>query len=426
MRLLRARWGPRALNPSRIVSRTILAACALAILPIPSQAAEPFELRDGDRVVFVGSTLTERDQTYGYLETLLTSLYPDRNVTYRNLGWSGDNVFGAARARFGPVAEGYQHLQQHVEALKPTVAFVAYGTNESFEGQAGLPAFLDGLKTVLDMVAKTGARIVIVSPTRQEDLGRPLPDPAKHNQDLKLYVDALRSVAEKRGYPFVDLYEALPVRGAAPDAKVALTDDGLHLTAYGYWRAAQAFARELGLPAPTCKVTLDATGSGAKAEGTDLSQFERRPTGARFVVTDRVLPLSPVPVAGPGGQVGPPALHLEGLPPGRYLLKIDGKDTGSVEAKPDERAVAIRRTPGVEQVERLRRVIHDKNLLYFHRWRPQNETYLYGFRKHEQGQNAREVPLFDPLVEKLEKEIASLRKPVPHTYELIREGEVGR
>ena len=36
--------------------------------------------------------------------------------------------------------------------------------------------------------------------------------------------------------------------------------------------------------------------------------------------------------------------------------------------------------------------------LYFYRWRPQNEIYLFGFRKHEQGNNAgSEIPLFDPL-----------------------------
>src|SRR5207253_9339705 len=72
------------------------------------------------------------------------------------------------------------------------------------------------------------------------------------------------------------------------------------------------------------------------------------------------------------------------------------------------------------EVEKLRLTIIEKNRLYFHRWRPQNETYLFGFRKHEQGQNAREIPLFDPLVEAKEKEVARLRHPVPHTYQLER------
>ena len=60
--------------------------------------------------------------------------------------------------------------------------------------------------------------------------------------------------------------------------------------------------------------------------------------------------------------------------------------------------------------EKLRRLIREKNELYFHRWRPQNVTYLFGFRKHEQGKNAKEVAEFDPLVGKAEEEIARLLK----------------
>jgi lysophospholipase L1-like esterase len=57
--------------------------------------------------------------------------------------------------------------------------------------------------------------------------------------------------------------------------------------------------------------------------------------------------------------------------------------------------------------EKLRALIIEKNRLFFHRWRPANETYLFGFRKHEQGRNAAEIPLFDPLIEAKEKEIAA-------------------
>jgi hypothetical protein len=82
--------------------------------------------------------------------------------------------------------------------------------------------------------------------------------------------------------------------------------------------------------------------------------------------------------------------------------------------------------PEFDQLEALRKTINQKNLLYFHRWRPQNETYLFGFRKYEQGKNAREIPLFDPIVVEKEKAIATLRVPATHLYELTREGEVSK
>jgi glucose/arabinose dehydrogenase len=61
------------------------------------------------------------------------------------------------------------------------------------------------------------------------------------------------------------------------------------------------------------------------------------------------------------------------------------------------------------QFDTLRAAIRKKNELFFHRWRPENWTYLLGFRKQEQGQNAVEIPKFDPLIEAWDARIAKLR-----------------
>jgi len=60
--------------------------------------------------------------------------------------------------------------------------------------------------------------------------------------------------------------------------------------------------------------------------------------------------------------------------------------------------------------EKLRTQVVDKNRLFFHRWRPANETYIFLFRKHEQGNNAVEIPQFDPLVETAEQQVRSIAK----------------
>jgi hypothetical protein len=59
----------------------------------------------------------------------------------------------------------------------------------------------------------------------------------------------------------------------------------------------------------------------------------------------------------------------------------------------------------VVQDETLANMILAKDELFFHRHRPQNETYLLLFRKHEQGNNAVELPQFDPLIEQMEQSI---------------------
>lgn len=305
---------------------TIGITCLIAELGV-SGASAAWTFRDGDRVALIGGTFIEREQRYGYLETALTIANPDKTITFRNLGWSGDTVGGVSRAGFDPPEAGFKQLVDQVNAVKPTVIIVGYGANESFAGAAGLDAFTKGLERLIDALKPTGARFIFLAPLKQENLGPPLPDPTQHNQDVANYSEAVRTFATRIGAPFVELD---PFQKGGPSAEAAsLTDDGVHLNALGYKRLAESL--ELAPPTPL---------------------------------------------------------------------------------KPD-------------QVERLRETIIRKNRLFFHRWRPQNITYLLGFRKHEQGNNAVEIPQFDPLVEEQEKKIGVLKKPVAHVNELIREDAKG-
>lgn len=53
-----------------------------------------------------------------------------------------------------------------------------------------------------------------------------------------------------------------------------------------------------------------------------------------------------------------------------------------------------------------------KNRLVFYRWRPQNITYLALFRKHEQGNNYAEIPMFDPLIDQADQKIDRLKREI--------------
>jgi hypothetical protein len=61
------------------------------------------------------------------------------------------------------------------------------------------------------------------------------------------------------------------------------------------------------------------------------------------------------------------------------------------------------------ELDPIRREVLAKDELFFNRWRPQNETYLFGFRKHEQGQNAKEIPMFDLLIDKADGNIQAAK-----------------
>lgn len=384
----------------------------------------PFQLLDGDRVVFIGDTLIERAQATDYLETRLTTRYPDRKIKFRNLGWSADNVLGESRAGFGPVAEGFQQLKQRVFEAQPTVIFVGYGGAASSAGAAGLQEFAAGLDSLLNLLEETKATIVILSPLKQEDLGPPLPSAERFNKDRQLYSEVLKNAAQSRAYPFVDLLTLLG-DGRQPPAKKSYTDNGIHLTAYGYWHAAGAIEEGLGWQTPVWSVEVDVRDKGLAAGGTKLEAVELEPNRVSFQALDQVLPPSPAPPRSPSVATVPGlprTLKVTDLEAGTYVLKIDDKVIFKATATQWGQGQVIPAiAPEFVQAEKLRHAINAKNQLFFYRWRPQNETYLFGFRKHEQGNNAKEIPMFDPLIEKDEAEIAKLRVPVPHRYEIVRE-----
>jgi len=376
----------------------------------------PFQLLDGDRVVFIGDALVERAQNSDYIEASLTSRFAARRVIFRNLGWSGDTVFGEARAGFGTAPDGFDQLKQQVFTLRPTVIFVAYGGSSSFDGLSGLSQFEQGYHTLLDLLETTKAEIILVSPIRHEDLGRPFPDPRAHNESLELYAKAVAGIARRRHHRFVDLLHELSPR-TSPDPRERLTENGIHLSDLGYWRAARSIARQLELAEQSWELSVDASGKIVRAEGTTPTAVKASSSAIRFDLLDERLPEAAPQAAAEGGRT----LKFERLAAGRYTLRIDDHEVATADAREWEAGQRIRTGPEFEQAELLRRTIMAKNRLYFYRWRPQNETYLFGFRKHEQGSNAREIPMFDPLVSEQEAKIAELRVPVKHTYELVKQ-----
>jgi len=285
---------------------------SLLSITLPASAVT-FE--DNDTVVLLGNTVIERAQKYGYFETAISLSAGKNNLKFRNLGWSGDTVFGTARSYFGPPKEGFDRLKSDLTELKPNVVIVCYGAVAAFDGEKGLPEFISGYETLLSMIKSSAAprEIVIVSPPPAESLGAPMPDMAEHNKRLALYSEALGDLAAKHKLRFADFFTTL-------GSSKGLTDNGLHFTSEGYQTASPKFVEALGINLAT---------------GNQLQS---------------------------------------------------------------------------EHARKIREATVAKNKLFFFRWRPANETYLRLFRKHEQGNNVRELPIFDPLIAEAEKKIEALKK----------------
>lgn len=382
----------------------------LALLPAISVLADSFELKDGDRVAFLGDAFFERTVRYGQIETALTARWPDRKIVFRNIGWAGDSPEGRARAFFDPIEKGFENLKMHLGLADPTVVVIQYGSMAAFKGAEGLASFEAHMNALIDAIeSETTARIAILSPTPREFKGDILLDPRTLNRDLEIYVDSLKALAKKRGAFFVDLFNTLETSSGRNNTK-PITSNGIHLSEYGYFLAAERIAQAFAAypSAKTLKVTK--RGDALESEGVDLADARSTEESLMIELQDERLTLSPLD----GDFSRNLTLAFADLPRGEYRLEFEGRVLATGSASQWKRGIQLAWEPSNDQATALQETIKRKNELFFHQWRPQNETYLRGFRKHEQGQNVKELPLWDTFIEKEEMKVEDLKTPRPY------------
>ncbi|MPR33474.1 GDSL family lipase [Cytophagaceae bacterium SJW1-29] len=383
--------------------------------PVSQTSVEPFTLKNGDRVVFLGNSLMENDLLYGYLELALTTRWPDRTVTFRNIGWSGDTVFGDARSYFTNPPTPYELLMKQITEAQPTVVFVAYGGIEAQEGEAGLARFNEGLNKLLDKIQELGAKTVLLSPIPSLST-HGSENTTRRNAELERYASALATTAAERGTYFVDIFK--PIHEL--QKKFSLTDNDIHLNETGYFHLAMALENGLGLPPRQEVATIDLSKQNAASSATfKILKTDPKNAELTFTVEERYLPL-PLPTEKGASVNSERVLRITGLKKGYYTLAADDEQIVTASAKEWADGVPIRQGPSFAQASQLRTMIVKKNELFFHQYRPHNRTYILGFRSYEQGRHAEGLKELGLIVTWLEGQISLHRMPLPHTYRLSR------
>jgi glucose/arabinose dehydrogenase/lysophospholipase L1-like esterase len=224
-------------------TRSLSCLVLLTLVRAPAFGAE-LPLRDGAHVSLLGNGLAEGFQRDGWLETLFQARFPDRHLSFRNLGFNGDEVKQRMRC------ENFGTPDDWLTRTKTDVVFAFFGYNESFGGPAGLEEFKQNLSAFVKQTQEhkysgnEAARVVLFSPIAHENLRNPnFPDGNANNKNLRLYTDAIKQVATQGGVPFVDLFTtSLQLYGSA---RSPLTSDGIHLNDSGHRLIAEAILQAL-------------------------------------------------------------------------------------------------------------------------------------------------------------------------------------
>ena len=217
---------------------SILLALIFAISTEGQNAQVAF--KKGDHVCCIGNTMADRMQHHGWLETYIHKLFPEHDLVFRNLAFSGDEL------KKRPRSENFGSADQWLEKCKADVIFCFFGYNEALNGAAGWAGFKNDLAELIDQMqsqkynGKSAPRLVFFTPIAHENLNSPhLPDGSANNANLKIYAKAMQDVCKSKNVACVDLFSLsskLYENTAQP-----LTMNGIHLLDSGN----QILAREI-------------------------------------------------------------------------------------------------------------------------------------------------------------------------------------
>ena len=365
----------------------------LILFTSTAYSQQKFAPENGDRLVLLGNALIENEQQFGFLEYRLTNYWPEKHLTFRNIGWSGDTVFGEARSYYTNPPGPYDLLISQIKAVEPDWLIIGYGNVEAQQGAEGLDLFKNGMNQLLDSVEAIGAKAILLSTIPQVSAGTE--DLLKlRNNENRSYNQAIKEIAQSRKLTFIDFFDAF---NTATGAEL-YENNGVHLNEKGYAQLAETVMDQLGLNKEKPSIEIEA--STASVESNVPVQHISIAEKARIISFNSTQNLVSKP------NVGNETIKVNGLKKGNYSLSVDGKLS------------AIGSRKQWEQSKHLLELIREKDKIYFQQYRPQNRTYILGFRSYEQGRHKEGLEALDALILWLDDQINQTKKPKTLHYQL--------
>src|SRR5260370_33016047 len=134
-------------------------------------AQADFYLKDGDRVVFYGDSITDQRLYTTFTESYVLTRFPRLKVSFVHSGWGGDRVPGRGGGRIDV------RLQRDVFTYKPTVLTIMLGMNDgryrAFDPDI-FEQYSSGFASIIGRVkaALPDVRITVIQPSPYDEVTR--------------------------------------------------------------------------------------------------------------------------------------------------------------------------------------------------------------------------------------------------------------
>ena len=220
----------------------LAAVCVLVLLPLSYASAQtvPLAFKQGDRIVWLGDSITAA-YTYGrYIETFFLLRRHDLDLTFINAGIGGHSAW-----------DGLNRLDRDVLVHRPTVVVINFGMNDAaYPPNSPHAAFVKNIQSMIARLREGGVkRIIWVEPSPANIAGVASPSKLIDRQNqLERLVSAMQAQAVEADVLKVQwqqpLKKALALTASSPDIK--LIPDRIHPSALGHALMAVEFLRQIG------------------------------------------------------------------------------------------------------------------------------------------------------------------------------------
>lgn len=400
--------------------------------PKATELLQEFFFKPGDRIVFLGDSITAQYQYSTYMELYLTTRFPGGNFTFLNAGIGGDTANGGA-GRF----------QKQVLDEKPTAITINFGMNDGGYGAfnpAGNKVYVEKTSAMLEAAKKANARVGLVSPNAIDH--RFGGGGMKYLETQKEFYAPLKGIAEKYGMPFVDQYavtRAALEKMQAEDPKGMKAKpfpDAVHTNGQGGLLMAHTILTGLHAPGTISTVSIGLEGLVAisTGKGCKLTDVLATNGGVTFTRTDESLPmpiqkdwLPILPYVSELKDLNYYGLQVRGLTAGDYTVSIDGIEVGKFSSKELHVGVNLGNVtvgPIWEQSNKVFQGINSKNGIVSGRFYDvvmfqfPNKDWLKDLAETATERRAAELKKRMEKIDVAQVEIYKLAKPVAHKFEV--------
>lgn len=403
--------------------------CGLAV------AQSPFHLKQGDRVVFYGDSITDQRLYTTFVETFVLTRFPSMKVDFIHSGWGGDRVDGGGG---GPID---LRLERDVFAYNPTVVTIMLGMNDgryrAFD-QSIFDEYSKGLRNIVQTIKRRtnqGARITLIQPSPYDDVTRKPMFEGGYNSVLLRFGTSIKELAQTEGAGLADLNSpvvAVLQKAKSIDAQGAerLIADRVHPGAGGHLIMAEALLKSWNAPAIVTDVEIDgARYIAARAENTKVYSVWGNGSSLGWNQVDAALPMPldsndkalalAVRSSDFNEALNRQPLKVTGLKAGKWRLRIDADDVGTFTKEELEKGIdlAVMRTPMARQAAKVHALTRKHNDVHFWRWR----NVQLGFDEQPLPEVAQAAQSLDRLEYALIAAQRDAAQPKPHRYELVSE-----